>query len=178
MKALTKEQQNLVENNHNLIYGYLHKNNLNFDDYYDIVAIGLCKASMGYKSSKGEFSTYAYKCINNEVGNYIRCDINGKTKIPENELISYDANNLESDGNETIVDRMESGNSNIEEEIIVGIDYLSFITLLNEKEQLVIEHLQDGLKQCQIAKEIGCTQQNISLTVKKIKEKWLKYYNN
>lgn len=176
MKALTKEQQNLVESNHNLIYGYLHKNNLNFDDYYDIAAIGLCKASMSYKISKGKFSTYAYKCMNNEVNNYLKFDINGKTKIPEKELMSYDTS-LE-DGSEAIVDGMENGNSNIEEDIIVGIDYLSFINLLNEKEQLVIEHLQDGLKQCQIAKEIGCTQQNISLTVKKIKEKWLKYYNN
>ena len=177
MKALTEKQQRLVENNHNLIYGYLHKNDLNFDDYYDIAAIGLCKASMGYKSVMGEFSTYAYKCIGNEVNHYLRCNVNGKTKIPIKELISYDVNILEDDGNESIADRIYN-NNDIEEDIIISIDYLSFITLLNEKEQLVIEHLQDGLKQCQIAKEIGCTQQNISLTVKKIKEKWLKYYNN
>lgn len=176
MKALTKEQEVLVEDNHNLIYGYLHKNNLRFDDYYDVAAIGLCCASLNYEPSKGEFSTYAYKCMSNEVGNYIRSNINGKTKIPEDEITSYDV--ILEDGSETTVNRIDSSNSNIEEDIIVGIDYLSFVSLLNNKEQLIVQSLQNGLKQCQIARELECSQQNISLIVKRIKEKWLKYYNS
>ena len=176
MKALTKEQQELAENNHNLIYGYLHKNNLNFDDYYDVAAIGLCCASLSYESSKGEFSTYAYKCMSNEVGNYIRSNINGKTKIPEDEITSYDV--ILEDGSEAIVDGIENSNSNLEEDIMVSIDYLSFINLLNDKERLIVESLQNGLKQCQIAEKIECSQQYVSQVIKKIKEKWLKYYNS
>ena len=43
---LTKEQKELVENNHKLIYYYIHKNGLSVDEYYDILAIGLCKAAL------------------------------------------------------------------------------------------------------------------------------------
>lgn len=39
---MTKEQQKLVEDNHNLIYLYLKNSNLPVDDYYGIASIGLC----------------------------------------------------------------------------------------------------------------------------------------
>ena len=35
---LTKEQQELVEKNHNLIYGFANKNKLNIEEYYGILA--------------------------------------------------------------------------------------------------------------------------------------------
>ena len=50
---LTKEQKELVENNHKLIYYYIHKNGLSLDEYYDILAIGLCKAALNFDESKG-----------------------------------------------------------------------------------------------------------------------------
>lgn len=65
---LTPEQQEVVKQNHNLIYFYLHKNNLSIEDYYDLAAIGLCKASLTYEEHKGAFSTYALICIRNEIG--------------------------------------------------------------------------------------------------------------
>ena len=66
---MTDEQRKLVEDNHNLIYGFLNKKELT-DDYYDIVALGLCKAAMNYDESKGRFSTLAFKCMDREIGIY------------------------------------------------------------------------------------------------------------
>ena len=43
---LNDEQRKLVADNHNLIYQYLIDNNLPQDEYYDIAAIGLCKAAL------------------------------------------------------------------------------------------------------------------------------------
>ena len=177
MKALTKEECKLIEDNHDLIYWNLNKNNLSINDYYDIAAIGLCKASINYNPNAGKFSTFAYKCMNNEVYRYILYDVNGKTKVPAKELLSYDIS-LNDDGSEVIVDRMIDKNNDIEECIITNIDYLSFVSLLNKKEQLIIKSLYNGLKQYGIAKKLGQSQQNVSLIIKKIKEKWNKYYNN
>ena len=65
--GLTEEQKKFAEENHNLIYSFLVNKKLNFEKYYDIVAIGFCKAVKSYESSKGSFSTYAYICMSNEV---------------------------------------------------------------------------------------------------------------
>lgn len=65
---MTAEATVLVEENHNLIYGYLHRMRLSIEEYYDLAAIGLCKAANSFDISAGyKFSTYAYKCMNNEV---------------------------------------------------------------------------------------------------------------
>lgn len=55
---LNDEQKKLVEENHNLIYWYCHKNNLSVDEYYDMLAIELCKAVQTYDSTKSKISTY------------------------------------------------------------------------------------------------------------------------
>lgn len=70
VKALTPEQQKLVEDNHNLIYHILRKMNLSDDEFYGIAAIGLCKAAMSYgKSNKVVFSTYAHHVMHAEIKN-------------------------------------------------------------------------------------------------------------
>ena len=48
---MTRESQRLVEDNHNLIYKFLRNHNLE-DDWYDVAAIGLCKAANNYNSDK------------------------------------------------------------------------------------------------------------------------------
>lgn len=92
------EQVRLVEENHNLIYGFLRKHNLN-EDFYGDAAIGLCKAAMNYDSSTGaSFSTYAYKCMFNECGIAIRSEkrqnslkaISIETPIMDNERINLE----------------------------------------------------------------------------------------
>ena len=42
---LNEYQQKYAEQNHNLIYGILNDKNLSIDEYYDVAAIGLCKAA-------------------------------------------------------------------------------------------------------------------------------------
>ena len=65
---LTQQQQQLVEDNHKLIYFYLYRNSLSVDEFYDVAAIGLCKAAITY-NGQTKFSTYAYSCIKCEIFN-------------------------------------------------------------------------------------------------------------
>ena len=73
---LTKEQQQLVEDNHNLIYSYLHKRHLPIDstfDFYGDAALGLCTAAHIYNPSLGfKFSVLAYKAMETEINNSLK----------------------------------------------------------------------------------------------------------
>lgn len=172
---MTDEQRKLVEDNHNLIYGFLNKNELENNDYYDIAAIGLCKAAMNYSPTKGEFSTLAYKCMENEAKIYWTY-LNRKKFIPENLIISYDIPAVE-DGSESCIDRLVADRHNMSNIIIENIAQSHFISLLDDKEKDIIKGFKCGLNQTQIAKELNLKQQMVSYYVKKIKRKWIDFNN-
>lgn len=67
IQSLTAEQSKLVEDNHNLIYSFLHSRGLSTDEAYDIAAIGLCHAAIEWSPSKGAFSTIAYLMMGQEI---------------------------------------------------------------------------------------------------------------
>lgn len=59
LKPLSDEQKRLVEENHKLIYWFIHKYNLSIEEYYDILALSIIKAAKTFDKSKTKFSTYA-----------------------------------------------------------------------------------------------------------------------
>ena len=65
---MTEKEQKLAEENHNLIYDFAKKRNLVVEDYYGLLAIGLCNAATAYSSeNENTFSTYAYSCMQNVI---------------------------------------------------------------------------------------------------------------
>ena len=76
MKQLTPEQQKLVTDNHNLIYSLANAKNIDLDEYYDVLAIGLCKAAITFDETKSKFSTYVYACMYNSY----KCELRNNTK--------------------------------------------------------------------------------------------------
>lgn len=65
-----------------MIYTFLHQYHLSIEDYYDLAAIGLCKAGSKFDGSKSKFSTYAYKCMFTTVFTEIR-DRKAEKRIPD-----------------------------------------------------------------------------------------------
>lgn len=47
------DKQTLATENHNLIYGYAHKYQLDLDEYYDLLAIALMEAVEMFDIEKG-----------------------------------------------------------------------------------------------------------------------------
>lgn len=89
MKSLNAVQQQIVSDNHNLIYSFANRNGVNLDDYYDVLAIGLCKAAMIYDETKGKFSTLAYTAMNNEYKQVLR-KLTAQRIIPQDKILSMD----------------------------------------------------------------------------------------
>ena len=173
---MTVEQKELIENNHNLIYDFAKKRNLFIDDYYDILAIGICKAAIIYDKNIGCFSTVAYKCMDSEIGMYKRYT-NSQKRIPEEMIFSYDTPLPNGEDEETSFIDVISDNNDLIENIISDVSCSILLNMLNEKEKIIVEYLVSGLKQSEIAKILNTKQQNIAYIVKRIKEKWSVFVN-
>jgi len=171
---LTEEQKRKVEENHDLIYWYMRRHNLDFDEYYDACAMGLCRAAASYDPSKGiAFSTLAYKCMSNEVVRYWRY-VNRPMRNTMYEAFSLQAP-FRKCPDERNLSRMEmyqcpgDGGRSPDDRVFAK----EFISSLPDKERIVIEMRLYGFQQNEISDVIGCSRQNVSQIMKKIGRRYM-----
>lgn len=179
MKQLTTPQQKLVEENHNLIYKYAVSHNLIIEEYYDLLAVGLCKAALSFNNDRGcAFSTVAYKCMENEVGMYWR-HLRRDSAIPDDVIISYETpiESKNDSKNNTLMDVI-SDNSSIQNIVVGKIMSSALISLLSPLEVEIVNGIVSGLTHSEIAKELKCKRQNVSYHLGQIRQKWKLYLAN
>ena len=177
-EPLTKEQQCLVTENHNLIYEFAKRKHLAIDEYYGILAIGLCQAAQIYDNNSGKFSTVANNCMNNFLVNHYE-HLSSQRSVPEDIVCSYDVPKSGEDGdnNGCFLDNL--ADSRCTHDIVVsGIMSETLINLLSDKEQMVVNLLTNGMIQDEIADRMGCKRQNVGYYIKQIRKKWSTYMNN
>lgn len=156
---LTKEQQEFVTQNHNLIYKILDRYSLpahrcdcyNQEDWYGLAAISLCQAAATFDESKGyKFSTYAGKCIENAILMQFRSK-QSRDRIPANLIYSGDYP-YESKGDiYTMFDIIPDNKAISEDGIIAKVDLEN--QLKNEKDRTI--EIMNMLIQGYTLKEIG-----------------------
>lgn len=170
---MTKEQEQLVTDNHNLIYFFLNKwgkilEYSDMTDYYDICAIGLCKAAITYDSSKDvKFATYAGVCIENE----IKIELRNRKKYSA-PVYSLDMTfNNTSDGTGEIAfgENLTTGLSAYDEILPYQLD-----KVLNAREYKLVALILQDYTQIEIGNIIGILQAQVSRMFSKIKQKLLK----
>lgn len=168
---LTEEQKKLVEENHNLIYWFAKKYHVPIEEYYDVLAQGLCMAAYHYDPSKCSFSTYAYLCMNTEMHVEYRKTLR-KSEIPQGNIFHYE--------NAWQLSDLIPTNEKTENKVIDRISYENLISLLNDilndKDKEVLTHIVNGLTMREIAKIEGTSHQAIHNRMKKIREKVKKSY--
>lgn len=86
---LSVKQRKIAEENHNLIYSFARSRKLDIEEFYDLLAIGLCKAAYYYNPDKGRFSTIAYIRMQHELSNYFK-ELNMSKRIPDEKIVHYD----------------------------------------------------------------------------------------
>lgn len=165
---MTKEQEQLVTDNHNLIYHIINKCGLSTEEYYDVCAIGLCKAASTYDSSKDvKFATYAGVCIENQ----IKLELRNKKKYYAS-VYSLDRTfNNTSDGTGEIsyMENITTGLSAYDEILPYQLD-----KVLNAREYKLVALVLQGYTQVEIGNIIGISQTMVSRMFSKIKQKLLK----
>jgi RNA polymerase sigma factor (sigma-70 family) len=164
-KLLTAEQQKLVEDNHNLIYGYCQMHRISPDEYYDLLAIELCEAAQNYDDSKGNFSTVAYKYMENALRlNHLYN--HRQMRDPANIAISLD----------------EPLSNNSEFSAIIGYDCdftdveaREFVSRLTAREKFVLSMLLQGAQRSEIMEALGKSHTTVHKIRTKIREKFIDY---
>ena len=180
----TSARDTLIEHNLRLI-SYIVKKNYpdaaDPDDLISIGTIGLIRAVDTYDYQKGNhFSTYASKCIDNQIKMHYR-----KIKHQLTEIYIDEPLDTDSEGNTLTLADICSSSVNIEEEALLKIDseklYRFIAEELDEREHEIISkrygipdrngRICRPLTQQEIAKSLGISRSYISRIEKRALEK-------
>lgn len=165
---MTKQEiDNLITENHNLIYFCLNKWKMPIDEYYDVAAIGLCRAAQTYDSTRTKFSTYACACIYNQLKYTLRTQGAGN-RIPPHKQVSFEQELSSSPDNDiTFFDLVASSNS-AESVVLSRIFVDKVLSLLSDKDKTILHLTISGYIQSEIGKQVGISQTSVSRALNRI----------
>ena len=169
-------RKRLVEDNIGLAYLALKKFKLNSEEYFDVAAIGLCKAANTFDTSRGlAFSTYAMFVISNELKVVYRGLTNQK-HIPEYAICSYNTEVLE-DSDKTFIEYNVQSSQSIENDIVLKLVVQQVVDSLSAKEQCLFNLIMQGYTQYEVARYLNVSQSLVAKVMKKIRVKAKTYIN-
>lgn len=187
-----KTNEQIFEENYKLIFSYMNKNpriapNLEADDKEQILAIGLWKAVTTFNKEKDiTFSTYAFKCMHNELCNTFRSKQQKfEQRYGTDNIIGYLDEPISTDeGSATLLDLIADKENDIDE---YSDDEL--IRCFNDDEWLLKEANLTTRELCVLrkmgttsmadaARELGLSRQSVfkarKKAISKIKEAYFK----
>ena len=178
MNSLNTKQQHLVEDNHNLIYSFAHLKKLDLEEYYDLLAIALCKAALIFDENKGMFSTLVYMCMNNEVKLIKRKEKEKKT-IPKYmvDSLDYIYSSDNDDSENSLIDKIIKDIFPAPDESVVNAIMFNnfYYQNLDNRERLIVDLVFQGKNQTDISKKLLVSQPQVSRLIKGVANKWIKY---
>lgn len=163
---MTDREQKILDNM-SLVHYVIHKYFPLYMDNQDNIQngyVGLIKAVDSFDESTGNtFSTYAARCIFNEIAMGLR----RRNKYAKD--ISLQTVLAEGDKRDEPL--------TIEDILIYEDDYTpmyiqEFVQCLDEREATVLKYLMDGKTQAYVSNQLGMTRSNICRIVKKMRSKW------
>jgi len=196
-KAISDMQNNdlsarnkLIEHNLRLVAHIVKKfecKNIDSDDLISIGTIGLIKGIDSYSPDKTtRITTYAARCIENEILMYFRSNKKNQNTVSLNDSIGFDK-----EGNEiNLIDVLQEKSEDIADTLNKKENIQSlckYLNLLNEREKEIIVKryglmLHEEKTQKEIAKELGISRSYVSRIEKraltKILKEFIKAQNN
>ena len=174
----------LIRENINLIHIIIKKNyphvkqdSYEYEDMFSDGLYGMYKAAINFKIDRGcEFSTFANKCILNQINMSYRYSKKHKNLISLYTSIQ-NLNGKNSDRDEILLDCIEDTSDTyfpIKQKIFVTALKNSLLELPEKDQKLFTMRYIQKLKQREISIELGVTQSNISRVLQRINLK-LKY---
>lgn len=145
---LTEEQSQKVADNHNLIYWYINYASLDFEEWYDLLAIELCYTVQKWEESRGS------------LGNYFKLRADGLVYKERRKAMAKKrlVNKVE------YIDEIDYDLPSVHME-----DNLDFEEWLNGEFGQIIKMKYEGYSQTEIALHLGVSQSHVSKTLKKIR---------
>lgn len=149
IRLTQEEQEKKVIENMNLVYYMIkqlpHINPNDYDDWVQIGRIGLIKAVSTFDETKGrKFSTYASKCIRNEIYMHFRKERPHNSNISLNDVVYTDVNGSECELGDILGNEDDFVEKIADDEIITNA--LSIIlNVLKPKEAIAILYRVSGI---------------------------------
>lgn len=167
---MTDREQKIISNM-NLVHYIIHKHFPQYIANQDVIQngyIGLIKAVDSFDESMGNtFSTYATRCIFNEIA----IDLRRQNKYAKDvSLHTVLANSDRRDDSLTIEDIL------IYEDDYTPMYIQEFVRCLDEREITVLKYLMDGKTQKYVSDQLGMTRSNVCRIVKVMRSKWKECY--
>lgn len=172
-------ERRLIEHNLRLVAHIVKKyarTGTDADDMISIGSIGLIKAVHTFKPEAGKLTTYASRCIENEILMYLRA--NRKNR---NVVLMGDSIGTDKDGNEmTLADLVGTDPNLVADEVETAIESSRAMSLMEsvlEPRELRVLRMRYGLvdgepqPQHVVAKELGISRSYVSRIEKKALEK-------
>jgi RNA polymerase sporulation-specific sigma factor len=157
-------KQKLIEDNMKLVYFLIHKYYPKYGQDEDLIQcgmVGLCKAADTWDETKSEFSTYASRCILNEIG------MEFKRRNKHNGILSLDYEVTGKDGVKVSFGELLSGDDDVD-----YVGYEGFYNKLSPTDQEIVEYRRLGFTTEAIAQIIGCSRQNVEKHLRKLRAVW------
>ena len=126
-----KQFEETIKQNMGLVYHIMKRFNINkfssnYDESFSDASFGLVKAALTYDPFRNNtFSTYAAKCISNEILYGMR----KKKKYDKNEIYIYEENYEDSDGEKLLLIDTISEEANFMKEIMNKQELISLISI-------------------------------------------------
>ena len=131
------------------------------DDYYDLAAIGLCRAALSYDETKSKFSTYAEKCMQTDVFCNTKNQYASK-RIPKHLLFEYNAEFNNDDDESKSYSMFIPSNDDVETESILRVSVEDYIKNSSLRDRKIISLLIKGYSHQTIALKVGCSRSLVS----------------
>lgn len=159
---MTNDVNKLIEDNMNiankLAWQYYNKFNrkIDFEELQSLSFFGLTKAANTFDSNLDfAFSTYAYKCIINEILLFYRnhkkhCATSLSMEIVDENIYLEDLIGIDYKAEELIYSNLEI------------MELHKFISELPDVERKVIDYILSGKRMCEIGKLLNCSQPQVS----------------
>lgn len=169
---LIKENINLIHNTIKKNYPHVKQDSYEYEDMFSDGLYGMYKAAINFKIDRGcEFSTFANKCILNQINMSYRYSKKHKNLISLYTSIQ-NLNGKNSDRDEIfLLDCIEDTSDTyfpIKQKIFVTALKNSLLELPEKDQKLFTMRYIQNLKQREISVELGMTQSNISRMLQRI----------
>lgn len=161
---LTPVQRAFAEANHNVIYSFLYRYHLSMTDWYDVAALGFCKAVARYEpSQETAFTTYAYTVMINDIRQVMRKERNAPKALSMQDLLCADFSIEDTLGYEQVFTPLAK-------------ILQAYIKTLSRVKKEVLSLFIEGYTQEEIAGALSCSQAHVSRMFKVIKQDFYAYY--
>lgn len=174
---LTIDQEKLITENHNLIYGVLKEYGLlhrddDISDWYGIAAEGLVSAAITYNKGKSNFSTHAYHIMSNRLKNEMRLN-NRQRQIPAECIISMD--NVIPDTDNITYAESVADKTDIENYVCTKVRISEIYYGLTELQKKIIWYLSNGYLPREIVDLGICSKANVYKVIDAVRYKYNTY---